>query len=323
MKAARRNSGFTLMELMVVTVIAAIILGMGTAFFAHMERSYRLRAAGERVAAVVRAAGGHASWSGYPTRTDFDAQGGTVRATGGNPVGQWHLEGNSGEGAFGRDAHFRKSARSAPGAIGEGVELGDGDYLDCGEVSKFPLGGGIAIEAWVQPFARADMVAMNVGDGAALGLREDLAAVGLAGSTGLASPPEAVPLDRWTLLALVHDGRFVTLYVDHVAVARAAAKGAFSATPSTRVTIGDPSRSFIGRLDEVRIHSVVGIEEFELGLKYRFETLPAGGSLVFDAHGRLSEFDHAGDETIEIYSETEEETRTVTVERSGRVRTGP
>ena len=64
----------------------------------------------------------------------------------------------------------------------------------------------------------------------------------------------AVPLNRWTHLAVTYDGTALCMYVDGTQVASVAASGAL-APMSSWMEIGSPGAVFAGALDEVRIYA--------------------------------------------------------------------
>ena len=315
-----RKRGVTLLELMVVTAIIAIVLGIGTAFFTGLSRTFRLRAAADQVAGVIRSAASHAGATGCPARVEFDVANGRLRSIGPKPAGLWHFEGGSGDGAFGRDATLGGGVAQAPGRIGDGLAFSGNAVVEGPKAGAFALGEGVAVEAWIRPTSRQDMIVVQVGSGAVLGVSDDLRLLVWFGGVSAQTEPDAVPLHRWSLVRLDADGKTLAGSIDHVERVRVPAAVRWSGDPTAAVRVSDGRRPFAVSIDEVRIESVVTLEEYELGPKLRFETAPDSGELRFDGHGRLDESWHEEDVAVVLVSEARNESKTVRVERRGAIR---
>ncbi len=265
--APRRITGFTLLELLIVTSIIAMVAGMSLAFLSRVGRSLAVTTFRGQVNAIVRAARNTAITENGPVTVVVDPGGNEISAVVRRTVGFMQFEpGREAEGAFGLTASFHGETESTWGKIGGALRLGRGANLDLG-VEPFDFVEGGAVELWLMPDApvgggRGGIVVSKgqsyglevLGDGIVSGFFR------LDGKQQVESP-EPIPFGRWTHVELVYDTEALRLLLDGREVATWRPKpGEAPPRPepdaSAPLRVGDPRRPFAGRVDQFRVSEV-------------------------------------------------------------------
>jgi len=173
MHPRHRNSAFTLVELMVVIIIAAIIMALGVGVYQKMNRDLAWHAEVTSVTSLLHAARSAAITNRTPVSVVFECEPADhpyhdfmylnrSYATFWRRVGSWSFDeepfeqGGMISGAMAQKATLRGQPESVAGKFGKAVafrqwDAGDHDYLECERIPAYDIREGIRISAWVKP----------------------------------------------------------------------------------------------------------------------------------------------------------------------------
>ena len=351
------NSGFTLAELLSVLAIMAVLAAMSLGVIASLPTKYSHEQAAGTVRALVRRARAAALESRAEASVVFSGK--RLEARSWRSLGLWRFEdlGPDGltHGARGMDARATKATQDE-GWLGSALYFEQpGAFADCGNAPIFSPRDGVRVDAAVLAAdfekLRADDTAKarppapgkkptdlwefqvaGKGDEYWLRIREDYAILAhVSGERGLyverATPPGAVPPERWTRVGFVYDGEEMKILVDglrrdidpktsdpmpHRLVATAA---------PLEISSSRPGLAFAGGVDELAVSGMIAEEEAKLPDDLAIEAPPA---IRFDSRGELDTRYHEGGARIVLSPIRGDgkklEPATIEVERSGIVR---
>ena len=175
MHRRHRKSAFTLVELMVVIIIAAIIMAIGVGVYQKMNRDLAWHAEVTAVTSLLHAARNAAITNRTPVSVVFecepaddpDLEAGGFRhvtrsyATFWRRVGSWSFEpenesGGILTGAMAQKATVHGQPEPVSGKFGKGIAFRqwddeNHDYMECERISAYDIREGIRISAWVKP----------------------------------------------------------------------------------------------------------------------------------------------------------------------------
>lgn len=287
-----KQSGFTLLELMIVIALLSIILGMSSAFFTHFNRKLLLRTVVSEISVLIRAARSAAIKENAPVRVKISKDS-WLESWGTKVSGYWHFEDTITTGAFGRNGQAQ-GVEITSGKIGKALQFHYGkSKVDCGSLKYFNVHEGCSLSAWVylqrwpgnnplQICRVGSWYTLEVGTNQLLYLQ---------GNGKKTQIPYHMPLYRWVHLELLMDHNSCLVMVDHIARGTARAKN--EKRIHDNLIIGS---AFQGKLDAIKLARFTIIDTFILPKGVQIETSPA--TIKFDRHGNLHPFYHVSSEAI-------------------------
>jgi hypothetical protein len=274
--SASRNgtAGFTLLELVLVMLLLALILGSGLGYFSSLDLGRR-QAAG-LVRNVLRSAQNSAIASGAPARVRIDKAKGTLRAeslvtvatyhfedqsiTGFGPAGMAepeHFDPRGFTGACFRPAGKLRATAEIPLERDTGIDFTHGFSVECA-IFRETDGGG-RVYSIGDP--STPTLALELGKNGSLRARMrtrlgDATSDRPGGSVILQSEPGLVPVLRWMRVRVRYDRAQFELLLDGTRV-DAEAQDAFVWRIDAPLVLSDPSLPFPGRIDALVIAAMV------------------------------------------------------------------
>lgn len=315
--------GMTLLEVLVVLIIVAIMLGLTVSIFQGAGRDVGAAASANAVAGLVRQAATHARVQSTPLWVVLDAGNGTVHAVTREVLGNWHFESGAGARDVGSAAAVRGGSRTN-GRLGMGVYLDGSATLSLGRVAPIDPAQGFFVELWVRRGRKTanQQALLKLGTAGSLDMdRVGMLQWKLGGQTLKAV--RAVPIGVWTHMMAVYDpSGELRLYTQGALNAARAAKAALPA--ELELTVGDARSGFIGDVDEVLIGQLVPRDKVKLGQEARLaqpDGAPLGTGNVLRIHfgpdGCLDPRLHPGPVRFAVISGAE--THAMTVQPGGAV----
>jgi len=318
--AAKRNSGFTLVELLTVIVILAILMSIGSMAFRRVSVRLKEDAVSAYLDTVIRLARSSAVASGAPAFVEFDLHSSPMRVT---PwvykvVGQWHFEAGGTEtmGAY----NLRAGVYGCPlvdGKIGKALDFTVGGHVDCGSDPDFDCADGGYVECYVfwlrgaprtagleMIFSKKNAYTLAVGSGGLL--------CATVGSERVQADPYRLPPRRWTKVACAWDRRSIRLLVDDAVVALG--PGVNTPVNVEALLVGSEQGSFYGLIDEVKIMAAVPGKQQDLEGDFTLtHTAAPWDAIFFAADGSLDVRYHSGPVTVDVVKGTKKRTLLVTM----------
>ncbi len=289
MRATRRRSGFTLLELLTVLVIFGILLGITAAFMQGANRDLGVGAATNRAVGLLRIAHQESRSSAAPSWVVFDTKQNRVYLLMKETVGEWHLEDLVTTGAFGRDGKVN-SGTLVNGRVGKGIQLSASASISFGEVPVYAPDQGVAIEFWfLRRSNRGRGTLCSIGDGVEVSAETDGRVEAKVGTLRVSSGQIRLPNDAWCHLQLVYSGRELKLILNRREVQSVAGRAEFPQAAAFNVG----GSGFTGIIDEVRLGLIIPREEYwlpnECSFTFKGLQVPDSGEVVltFDPEGRL------------------------------------
>jgi prepilin-type N-terminal cleavage/methylation domain-containing protein len=285
MRRPARNSGMTLLELLLVMAILGIVLGGGVGIFASLD--FGRRQARGFVKNVLRAAQNSAIARQAPARVHIDRARGVITSEAMEVVGTWRFENQSLEGVSGLGG-----TASAGVLFVEDGFLGDGLYLSGapGVQAEIPIQtdpafnfrAGFSIECALRRSGAGGGKAVVVGEVAGIDVLNDGRLRGWfmpavveqgeekqGGRVLVESEPGLAVQDRWVRVKLAYDRSTLTLTADGVPVAAHDETAPVWAIRKSMVLSGK-DHPFQGTLDDLVIACVVSSDETPLPDTVRF-----------------------------------------------------
>lgn len=315
--AARSDqSGFTLIEMLVVMSLLSVLIGLGVGMLNRRGSDFDI--ARTVVRDQVRLARETALARHVPTEVVFSGDGFetliTVESKSLEPVAHWHMEGRPGLDRAPRESRIEGDV--VQGRIGEArrTEVDPAKTLlrlPIGRRPSFDLSGGFAVRLDVLIEERSESTVFRIGNSIEWTLDEDLfLSVRVVPSEGGGAPAapvqieaeEPLRLGRWHALDLVHDGRRLTMRVDDRTIATAPMTLSLLQLGSDELFVSPEDRPLVGIVDSVQLWG------FTIGDRQAIPgTLEFDGArpvVRFDDRGQIERADPIrftnGDETIEL-----------------------
>jgi prepilin-type N-terminal cleavage/methylation domain-containing protein len=319
-----RRAGLTLVEILVVLVIVAIMLGLTVSIFQGSGRDLGAKASADAVVGLLRQASTHARIEATPLWVVLDTDERSVRAVTRQVLGNWHFESGPGAAQDVGTAWSNQGGSRTNGRLGMGVTLDGSASVGLGRVGPIDPTQGFFVELWVrrsrQPAAQQVLVRLGSGDGLTMD-RQGLLTAKLGGQTLRAKEP--LPVGVWIhLMLMVVPAGEIRLYTKGALNASRAVQVALPA--QMELAIGEPRTGFIGEIDEVAVGQMVLRDRVLLGQETQITgpdgKPPAGAPKVrihFGPDGGLDPRHHAGPVRFAIQSAAER--HGVTVHPGGAV----
>jgi prepilin-type N-terminal cleavage/methylation domain-containing protein len=299
---SRNARGVTLLELIAVIVIFSMLLAFSIGYMRTANKDLGVSAAAHHVVALLRGAHQVSRGTASPAWVVLRIKDGSVYMLAKETIGEWHFEGGSGEGAFGKNAVV-SGGTVIPGRAGQGLML-NGGTVDCGEIPVFDPNQGIALDFWVlwKP-ARGRQVLCTIGKDLEVAIEGDgkvqARVGGLTVTSGDLRLPEGFPQPLWCPIQVLYGAGELKLYInDRLTGSRA---GLVTWASGSSLVLGDRTSVFKGAVDEFRVSLIVPRDVYELPGEAQFVMTLNGQPMVpqpaefvihFDAEGRLDPARH-------------------------------
>ncbi len=322
----RPGFGITLIEILIVTSIMAVLMGISIGFISKLNRVVGLKAEAARLDAVLRKARNTASSDETEAVVRIDADRNSVTAFVVRTVGLWHFEDNVTTG-FGNNASVSGPKLSSPsgGKIGRCFVFQKGDTINCGNLHTFNLPLGLSFEAWVFPADGNPGVICQKGRGFKCGIEGGFFYARLR-DVGEAATSERrlhVPPGMWSHVRLDFDGTRLRVFVNGALggsfprdsgasksqkADRSQEQKTFKFTPDDEsdLLIGGEKGQFRGKIDEVRISGITDEDAEFLSETVQFSIEESTSMEIhFDQSGKLDPEYHEKPVTLVIVSRAE------------------
>lgn len=305
--AAKQNSGFTLIEMLVVMVIVVILMSLGVMAFRRVSVRMKEDAVSANLDTVIRQARSSAIASGAPAFVEFDTKRSPMRVTpwAYKVVGQWHFEEGVTEtkGAYNLRAGVY-GCKLVDGKIGKGLDFTNNGHVDCGADPDFDCEDGGYLECYVfwligerrtagleMIFSKKNAYTLAVGSGGVLNAT--------VGSERLQAESYRLPPRRWTKVACAWDRRSTRILVDDAVVALG--PGVKTPVNTEPLLVGSEQGSFHGLMDEVKIMAAVPGKPQDLEGDFTLaHTAAPWDAIFFAADGSLDVRYHSGPVAIDV-----------------------
>lgn len=314
--------GVTLIEMLIVVIILAIILGMAVALLQGAGRDLGVQASADAVSGLLRQASTHARIESTPLWVVVDPEGRNVQAVTREVMGNWHFETRPDTQDLGTGWTSIGGVQT-PGRLGMAVFLNGAATVSFGTIGPMDPEAGFFYELWVrrarQGPDRQRVVTIGEEDGLDIN-RLGVPTVKLGGGRTVGARP--IPPDTWTHVMVVYDpAGELRLYVD--GRLSAASPCRVTLTPTLTVTLGRSQSGLVGDVDEFIIGQMVSRDRVTIGTEAQI-TQPDGSKFPvspfkvhFGPDGRLDPGSHAAPVRLSVRSATE--SRSVTVLLDGTV----
>lgn len=277
---AQSRAGFTLLELLMVTVILGLLFGIGLGVVSSLDLGRR--AALSSVQSVVRSARNSAVARAAPARVLIDQATGSIRAEGQAIVGTWHFEGGGDFGALDQPFENRGGRTIEDGYIGRalafaGAPTGSTCALPVASDPGFDLGLGFTLDVALNLEEDGGGRALNLGNVVGLEVTSegilrgwivptafDKTGTAIPGGRAIAeSEPGGVARGRWVRARLTYDRELLRVFADGVELGRAQEVGPVW-KPEGPLWICDPKTGFPGTIDELSVLAVTASSDLKL-----------------------------------------------------------
>ena len=285
------ESGFTLVELLLVMALIALILGVGVGMFSRLDLGDRVAVA--LVQDALRSAQNFAVARSAPARVRIDAATGGIVADGMLVIGTWHFESLPPSGAFGIDGVAQGGHLVEDGYQGKALSF-EGEPAR--SKVEFPVQGepswnlheGFQLRCALRPAPPRD----GQGGGAVLALGETLGlettadgglrawfaaevqdengtGVRRGGRIPIEAPPASLVPGRWSVVDLQYDRRRFRLLVDG-AEAASVEEGEPVSKVDAALVLSPANAAWPGAIDNLSMSATAAREESRLPRNVRF-----------------------------------------------------
>jgi len=332
------NSGFSLLEIMVVLLILSMIMGIGVGAFSKVGSGPDMALG--RIKDVVRASKFHSVREKAPSAVRVDSENNTVSGLGWKRVGVWHFEDSIGGQSIGfpHETVVGSYPVHKDGVIGncldltviQGRKVRSDVYIP--SAPSLDSVNGVTLEFFVFLKNIGRRTLLSKGAAYSIMITEDGCLGAKLRLVTEDDEPEAKgvvmkletlkykpPLNRWVRLGLQFDGYAMIVSADGIERVRESFKKRKRLVLHNNepVMIGSKEFNFDGRLDELRISAAVLGDESPFHDYIRIEGKPF--TIHFDSKGCLDKDYHTQPLTIQ-FIHGESKSYKVTVGLMGEVR---
>lgn len=293
----------TLLELLIVLTLIASLMGVGVGIFGQLN--FGSQAATGIVKNQLRATRNSALIASAPARVQFDREKQVLKSVTLKPIGTWHFENASGEGAFAVQGVHHGADLDTQGRVGSCLLFSRGAEqsfeVPSGGLPAYQTYEGIAIEfdfnldRLANGFLIERKGSFAIGVSSTGRIKMDIHLEGTlsqGGGKNLVETREGVlqPL-VWQHILVLYDRRNVRILVDGVEEAAIEEKGRMQVLAEP-IVVSNGQGAIAGRFDELKISAVMAAED--IALPKGVEFLPGVSEIRFDALGNLDPSVHAG-----------------------------
>ena len=296
-----KRIGLTLLELLLVMVLMAVVMGFGVGGFASFDAGSGTGI--ETVRGALRSAVNAAKAQRSPAVVRIDRGAGELTPRGLTAVCTWHFEDAGLQGAFGVAGH-RTGTKMTKGFLGAALEFPAGANarveFEIEDDPSFEFSNGFAVECLLAPEGSISAHAISVGHVFGLyvlaggGVRAWFVTAsdknGSDGRVVLDSEPGLLVPGRFTRVRIEYDRERLSIWTAGILVAQLESSDPV-ATTRAPLMLGGGQKPFVGRLDELMLWAWEAGDPRRLPELVHFEE-GTPDEIWFDAAGHLDSFRH-------------------------------
>ena len=275
--------GVTLIELMVVTGLLSMFLGIGSAFFSNFNRKLALKMAVRRTEALLKSARNAALQENERSQVQIYLKHNMLVAQRSRIAACWHFENGRGIGARGINCE-PVNPELQSGKIGNALHFIAGkNKVKCGTIGRYRLGHNFTLLMWVYPERfpiNSSQRLWQAGKFYQLGIQSDykvyLATIGARLQSTI-----HLPIYRWSLIRATFSTTTMSLIINQQ-------ESVSKAYPPMEVPAATPmevGNFFQGKIDEMIIRTNVQLAHFFFPDDVQITQAPR--IVIFNRHGRL------------------------------------
>ena len=315
---------FTLIELLVVMAIIALMAGLGLGGLIALSRSTALKREISDATLPLVAAPARARTSRLPAFVVLDPSENTITGYALETVSSWHFEE---EDVSPLPLSYEGKAEIVGGFAGSAIEMGlrgeeDEPGADVSGVARFALEPRrFALGGYFECFVRCaaygtDQVLFRWGEGVEFKITAAGRLEGRAAGVTVRNPEVLLNLYRWVRVGFLFSEPCVAVFMDG-AVCAEDEPADFRMPETQEAQLSSLRHSLRGEMDEARLARVVRLTRWQ-GRRFR---LDLSDTLVawYTPEGTLDPDVHTGPLAINLKSETDDATCTITIDTSGEV----
>jgi len=275
-ESVNKQSGFTMLELLVVLLIVALISGIGLTFISSLNKQFSFPALRGAVVSLLRFARNQAFTEKTSSYVIFDSKEKQMYGLIHKNIRLWHMENiedNKTSGAFGFNGEISGDVTVVThGRYGNSLMFKNGGTINFGNIAFQGDEVSLILEMWVYPVSQTEQTVMMFQNDP-LTIKSDLSVECKIGDLQLISAPNIIRLGKWTHFKILYDSDdalfpaghtgCLRLFLDDKLVLETIGVNSLGGRGKT-FFIGSASDTFCGKIDEVIIGVIVEVERKEI-----------------------------------------------------------
>ncbi len=313
------SKGFTLIELMVVTALVSILLGIGSAFLSNSERQLALKMGTLHASSVLQSAKAVSIQENTSSKVNIFSKENTFQVWTGKLAGCWHLEDISGTGAFSIQAKIQ-NCLPKEGKVGKSMYFQPGtSKITLGNWGLFSLEDGFILSFWVYPERikeGQEQILWEIPGHYILGISQDYTLFLKRGKTNLSPQEIRLPIYQWSLIEITQELSEISLSVDNIIRFQKSYDNQKNRIPPTALlNIGN---FFHGKIDEIKLLRRAIHLEWTLPAELEIRKSPQ--FILFNSQGVPDPLLHSGGVVLVLGKWETTQESTIFVMETGQIR---
>lgn len=310
---------FTLIELMVVTALVSVLLGVGSAIFTNSQQKLMLKMSSFQAASILQSARTVSMQENSPSKINILSKENSFQLWTGKVAGCWHLEDETGSGAYNFHAKIQ-NCLPKEGKIGKSLQFQAGtSKVVLGNYGLFSLDDGFSLCFWIYP-ERAkenqEQIVWEIPGEYMLGISRDYTLLFRRGKTNLATQEVRLPIYQWSWIEINHEASEISLFLDKTLQFQKQYDNRKNSIPaSSPFIIGS---LFQGKVDEIKLLRKSLHIDWLLPKELEIRKSPA--TLFFNSQGLLDPSSHPGGITIVLGKWETAEESIIFLSETGQIR---
>lgn len=312
----KKNQGLTLIEIMVVTAIISMIMGISSAFLSNFGKKLALKTSTYQISTLLKAAKNFSIQENSECIINIDQEEGNFIIWGIKTIGFWHFEEKKDTGAFNRNVKAEKVTLTK-GKIGNcfRYEAGKSKVI-CEGFTSIEIQDGFQFTFWVYPernILRKEQTLWQLDEYYNLKIsRENKLYLEVAKKV---YDTIFFPLYRWHHIKIVDKKNYISVFINDVERIKTFYK--YSPLPSKfQILLG---KNFQGKIDHAGLFSNIILDSYSLKSPVFIKTSPE--NIVFNKYGHLSSLIHSGSISIVLFRPGVKKFMKVSISPMGAIRT--